>query len=78
MHTITVCVGSSCHLRGAPAVIAVFQSLIRQYHLEQDVVLKADFCMNQCTAGVAVRFDDRLVTGVNQENAAALFREYIR
>ena len=45
---VNICVGSSCHLKGSYNIIHVFQELINQYHLEDQVELKA---MEESVAG---------------------------
>ena len=40
MITVTVCVGSSCHLKGAREVIECFDGLLKQHGLKGEVALK--------------------------------------
>ncbi|MGI6559387.1 MAG: (2Fe-2S) ferredoxin domain-containing protein [Limnochordia bacterium] len=74
---IEVCVGSSCYIRGAPAVIAILQSLISKYGLEEKVILKGSFCMQQCTQGVTVRIDGSIRSGLSKEDASRLFHHIV-
>ncbi|MGE5560403.1 MAG: (2Fe-2S) ferredoxin domain-containing protein [Chloroflexota bacterium] len=76
MITIEVCVGSSCYLRGAPAVIERFQSLIASASAE--VILKGSFCMEQCGDGVSVRIGDRLFPGVHADDVPRLYASYVQ
>ncbi len=75
MVRITVCVGSSCHMRGSYPIIQTLEGLIKSSGMEKDVELRASFCMGTCTHGVCVTVDDRKVEGVTPEGAAELFRE---
>lgn len=75
MVCITVCVGSSCHMRGSYPIIQALEGLIKTSGLEKDVELKASFCMGNCTHGVCVTVDDRRVEGVTPETVTDLFRE---
>ena len=75
MLQIQVCVGSSCHMRGSYPIIKTFEDLIRVGRLENRVELKAAFCMGNCTDGVSVKINDRLVGGVTPENAEQVFRD---
>ncbi|MGE5581547.1 MAG: (2Fe-2S) ferredoxin domain-containing protein [Bacillota bacterium] len=77
MHSIAVCVGSSCHLKGAYDVLNCFKRLITEKSLESQVELKACFCLGKCRDGVSVLFDGQLVTGVTRDTAADFFGEYI-
>lgn len=56
---ITVCIGSSCHLRGSRDVIQILERLISHYGLTDQVTLKGSFCMGECTGGVCVSIGDR-------------------
>ncbi len=74
---ISVCIGSSCHLKGSYDIINVFKRMIAQNQLAEKVNLSASFCLGKCQQGVAVRIDDEIVTGVNPENAEEIFREKV-
>jgi len=55
MTELSVCIGSSCHLKGAYNVLQTFQQLIEEYHLHECLVFKASFCYKQCgQEGVSV------------------------
>lgn len=55
---ITVCIGSACHLKGARQVLEELQYLIAENHLEEQVELRATFCMGKCQEGVCVTVGD--------------------
>lgn len=54
---ITVCIGSSCHLKGSRQVVEELQYLIAQNNLKDKVDLGGTFCMGNCQAGVCVTVD---------------------
>jgi NADH:ubiquinone oxidoreductase subunit E len=55
MLELSVCIGSSCHIKGAYNVIQAFQQIIEERGLHDRINLKSDFCMKQCRhSGVAV------------------------
>lgn len=56
---ITICIGSSCHLKGSRLVIEKLQALVRANQLEGQVVLCGTFCTGNCTKGVSVLVDGR-------------------
>lgn len=59
MMEIKVCVGSSCHLKGAEEVIKTFQQLIQKEKLNRRIDLKGSFCMGKCGEnGVTVKIDE--------------------
>ena len=57
---ITVCIGSSCHLKGSRQVVEQLQALIAAGHLEDKVELCGTFCMENCQKGVCVSLDEQL------------------
>ena len=77
MVTVTVCVGSSCHLKGARQVIIRFNELLREYGLEDKVALKGSFCMERCGEGVNWQIDDESFTSSSEDDAVELFRQRI-
>lgn len=55
---ITVCIGSSCHIKGSRQVVEQLQKLIRDNCLSDKVELAGTFCMGKCQQGVCVTVDD--------------------
>lgn len=55
---ITVCIGSSCHLKGSRYVVESLQKLIADNGVEDKVELAGTFCMGRCKEGVCVTVDD--------------------
>ena len=75
---ISVCVGSSCHLKGSYDVIELFKSALASNLLEDKVTLKATFCLGKWgVAGVSVKIDNEIVTGVTKENFNQIFNDYV-
>ena len=58
MLKITVCIGSSCHIKGSRQVVEALQALIAQNELSERVELGGTFCMGKCQQGVCVMVDD--------------------
>ncbi len=56
---ITVCIGSSCHVKGSRDVVSSLQKLIEANNLKDKVELGGTFCMGQCQKGVCVTVDDK-------------------
>ena len=73
MKTLTICVGSACHMKGSHRVIDKFDELIAKYGLEDEVELKASFCMDQCTGKIGARVDERQIYDLTRENAEEVF-----
>ena len=74
---ISLCVGSSCHLRGSYNIIEQMKSSLARYGLTDKVNLGAAFCLGKCTEGVSIRFDDEIVSGVSLENFDKVFKEHV-
>jgi NADH:ubiquinone oxidoreductase subunit E len=54
---ITVCIGSSCHLKGSREVVDRLEKLIQTHGLRDEIALCGSFCMGQCQTGVSVQVD---------------------
>ena len=54
---ITVCIGSSCHIKGSRQVVESLQRLITENNLEDKVTLGGTFCLGKCQQGVCVTID---------------------
>ncbi len=55
---ITVCIGSSCHLKGSRQVVEQLQYLIAENNLKEKIELGGTFCMGKCQKGVCVTVDN--------------------
>jgi NADH:ubiquinone oxidoreductase subunit E len=77
MITVTVCVGSSCHIKGARDIIMRFNELLKEYKLEDKVELKGSFCMERCGEGINWQIDDEPITSTDVEGALKTFRQRI-
>ena len=60
--TITICIGSSCHLKRE----------IAAHKLEDRINLTGAFCMGNCVNGVSVKLDGELFS-VQPDTAQAFF-----
>ncbi len=56
---ITVCIGSSCHIKGSRHVVEQLQALIAQNGVGDKVELGGTFCMGNCQQGVCTMLDDK-------------------
>jgi NADH:ubiquinone oxidoreductase subunit E len=55
---VTVCIGSSCHIKGSRQVVERLQQLIEEKKLADKVELGGTFCLGNCQQGVCVTVDD--------------------
>ena len=74
---VTVCIGSSCHIKGSRQVVEQLQYLISENNLSEKVELGGTFCMGQCQKGVCVTVDDNFHS-VSPENVREFFETNIK
>ncbi|WIV11721.1 (2Fe-2S) ferredoxin domain-containing protein [Proteiniborus sp. MB09-C3] len=77
MVTINVCIGSACHLKGAYEVINNLQHIIEERELSEKVIVKAAFCLGECTKAVSVRVDEDKVVSVGEETVKEFFEQHV-
>lgn len=74
---VTVCIGSSCHIKGSRQVVEKLQELIAENNLGDKVELAGTFCMGKCQQGVCVNVDDDFHS-VTPEDVAEFFENNIK
>ena len=73
---VTVCIGSSCHIKGSRQVVQQLQDMIAGHGLGDVVDLGGTFCMGKCQQGVCVTVDDDFYS-VSPENTKDFFEKQI-
>ncbi len=73
---ITVCIGSSCHIKGSRQVVEQLQYLISENNLGDKVELGGTFCMGKCQKGVCVTVDDSFYS-VTPDTVNDFFKENV-
>ena len=73
---ITVCIGSSCHIKGSRLVVEQLQKLIGENKLEDKVELGGTFCLGQCQQGVCVTVDEDFFS-VTPDNVVEFFNDNV-
>lgn len=73
---ISVCIGSSCHLKGARQVVEGLQQLVKSNDLDDKITMKGQFCMGNCVNGVSVMVDSELFS-VKPEAVSAFFADEV-
>ena len=74
---VTVCIGSSCHIKGSRHVVEQLQYLIAENNLGDKVELGGTFCMGECQKGVCVTIDDAFHS-VSPEDTREFFEKEIK
>ena len=78
MLIITICVGSSCSIRGSDELAESLQRLIKEENMEGMVDMIGAFCMDTCSKGVSVRVGERAFSNIRPEDAEEFFRKEIK
>ncbi len=73
---VTICIGSSCHLKGSKQIIEKLQALVAENNLKEKVVLAGKFCMGNCAEGVCVSIGDETFS-VQPDNVQEFFNNEI-
>ena len=73
---ITICIGSSCHLKGSREIVRSMEQLIALHKLENKVELNGAFCMGQCVKGVCVKVDEKLFS-LSPDKAESFFAQEV-
>lgn len=79
-HEINICVGTACHVRGAPRVLDVVQNLtgIRPGETDADMKFSLDTvnCLGCCALGPVMEIDDQQLGKLAPAKAADLLKKY--
>ena len=76
MVKVTICIGSSCHLKGSRQVVEELQRLVADHQLKDKVELAGQFCMGNCQNGVCVTVDGEQYS-LKPESTKQFFEEQI-
>jgi len=71
---VTVCVGSSCHVRGSWAVLTRFAQIIKAENLENEVALAGSFCMEHCGESMNWKFNEEHISSSSVAEAEQTLR----
>jgi NADH:ubiquinone oxidoreductase subunit E len=74
---ITICIGSSCHIKGSRMVVEKLQQIIADEHLENEIELCGSFCMGKCQQGVCVTIDKEFFS-VSPDTVCQFFDNEVR
>lgn len=74
---ITVCIGSSCHIKGSREVVEQLEKLITDNNLTEKIELSGTFCMGKCQQGVCVTVDDEFYS-VTPDKVSEFFLDNVK
>ncbi len=73
---ITVCIGSSCHIKGSRQVVEGLQRLVADNNLGDKVEIAGTFCLGQCQKGVCVEINEGIFS-VTPETVEEFFEQNV-
>jgi len=73
---ITICIGSSCHLKGSRQIVESLQEMVEQNGLKDRIQLSGTFCMGRCTEGVCVNLDEEFFS-LRPEDTESFFTKEV-
>lgn len=74
---VTVCIGSSCHIKGSRQVVDKLRELIATNCVEEKVELGGTFCLGKCQQGVCVNVDEEFYS-VSPDSVEDFFNTAIK
>jgi len=77
--TIEVCMGSSCHAKGASRILDLLRNAIKENNLEDKVSLAGTLCLGHCAEpGANMKIGDEVITGITEDNFADFFETRVK
>lgn len=73
---ITVCIGSSCHIKGSREVVETFKRLIEEKKVQDKVELAGTFCLGSCRDGVCLEMNGQIYS-VTPDTAEDFFNNEV-
>ncbi|MBR7110238.1 MAG: (2Fe-2S) ferredoxin domain-containing protein [Clostridia bacterium] len=65
---VSICVGSSCHIKGSSKIVDLVQKKVDENNFSDYVVLTGSFCTGNCNrTGVTVSVNDKPYPGITPE-----------
>jgi NADH:ubiquinone oxidoreductase subunit E len=75
---ITICIGSSCHLKGSREIVFKLEDLIKLHNISDKIELVGSFCIGNCKSGVCVKVDNDLFSLLPDETEGFFTDEILR
>ena len=76
MLKITVCIGSSCHIKGSRQVVESLRKIVAEKGLSDKIELGGTFCLGKCQQGVCVSIGEE-VFSVTPESVTSFFENEV-
>ncbi len=75
--SVSVCMGSSCFLRGNNKALIALQEYVINEGLGGRVELKGNLCEEECTCGPNMRIGEEKYQNIDPESVVDILREYL-
>jgi NADH:ubiquinone oxidoreductase subunit E len=79
-HTISICMGTACYVRGGPTLVEKFQQVLGvklgETTDDNRFTLEICRCVGACSQAPVVMIDDDVVGRVNPQDVAKVLRKY--
>ena len=75
MHTIQICLGSSCYSRRNNTHLGVIRKYIAEHGLEAEIAFSGHLCENLCSEGPILRIDEKVYKEVNLSSLYRILEE---
>ena len=73
---ITVCIGSSCHIKGSRQVVESLRKIVAEKGLSDKIELGGTFCLGKCQQGVCVSIGEE-VFSVTPDSVTSFFENEV-
>ncbi len=78
MVVVRVCVGSSCHLKGAPEIVGLLEKKVEENGLGDEIALVGSFCAGKCNrVGVTVTVGENVYPGVTVDSFGEFWNDKV-
>lgn len=71
--TLFLCMGSACHQMGVYEVLPKLLQLIQDHDLDDVVELKGSFCLESCSHGIVMKFQDHHFLDISPHSVEDVF-----
>jgi NADH:ubiquinone oxidoreductase subunit E len=75
---IELCLGSSCHVKGAQDILKLLKEAIKAHNLENKVTLAGTLCLGHCgEPGANLKIGEEIITGITKDNFDEFFKNKV-
>lgn len=75
---VKICIGSACHLKGSYDIINYLKEHIAEDNLEEQITLKASFCLGKCSEAVSVQVNEHPIQSISPTSVASFYKTLVK